>query len=486
MSIRTKLLISILITVCVIFSGIEYLSYKTSKNALEKEIQVRATNMLAAKTVQLDNDIQSLQSIAEGLKIALESVDGLNEDGVKKLIQNFLETQPNAYGAAVAFEPNTFGNTELVGHYYFRTKKGLEYVDLARPAYNYPNWDWYKTPVKTKEPLWTPPYKDSGGGDTIMTTFACPFFKDGSVWGVATVDVAVSKLTKIVEDIKVGSTGFAFLVEKSGEFLSMRRADFSKLTIFDAAKQFGSNKLDELGREMIDGGTGYMSFIDPLDDQESWFAYAPIPSTGWSLGIVLPENELMAELTSLHRRIVFFAVAGLLLIFIIVFIISNRISAPIKALSEAARGITKGNFTVKLPVNRSNDEVGVLARTFAEMGRSLEEAMGHISDERDIFRVALSHLTEGVVILNPRWNVLQSNSAAEKLLKFPVKGTLIEHLESFFESSIPLPEFTNVSRERASFKLKQKECGISLDCSIAPLYGEGHRLKERVLTIRTD
>lgn len=484
LGVRAKLLIFVLLPVCLIFSGIEYLNYGTGKSALESEIKERAMNMLDAYTLKLNGEIEKLQDIAEGLAVSLETMNRITETELRRLIQNFLKMEPNAYGSAVAFEPGAFSpNSELVGIYYYRANGGFEYVDLASPSYNYPDWDWYKVPAATREPLWIEPYRDSGGGNVVMTTFSRPFFKDEKVWGIATVDVAISKLTEIVDNIKVGQSGFAFLISRNGTFLSSRRSGFSKSTIFDTAKQFDSSGLNELGKQMTEGNAGYMSFVNPIDGQLSWFAYAPIPSTGWSLAIVFPEDELMSELVSLHRRILILSIFGLLLISGIVFYISGRISSPIKTLSEAARRISSGSFNLKIPARRSNDEVGVLTSAFADMSDSLEEKIEHIIEEKEMFKIALSHLTEGVLILNARWNVLQSNDAAQKLLKLPAKNTLLEHLGSIFDSTIPFVELSNESREHASFQLVPKGGGARLSCTVAPLYGEGNKIKERVLTV---
>lgn len=67
--------------------------------------------------------------------------------------------------------------------------------------------------------------------------------------------------------------------------------------------------------------------------------------------------------------------------FIIVFIISNRISKPLVELTHSARELAKGNFSAKMPVLvSSQDEVSVLASTFTNMAKNLERSHKQLAE----------------------------------------------------------------------------------------------------------
>lgn len=490
MNIRNKLLLTLLPALCLIFILLAYFTYNTTHKALHKEIRARAMGMLDYYTLRLSDELEDMQDIAQGLKVSLENSGQLNEDNVKNLIKAFLATKPNAYGSAVAFQPGSFDETKtLIGPYFYRSGKTFVYVDLARPSYNYPGWDWYKMPITTGEPRWSEPYLDVGGGNVAMSTYSMPFFKNGRAWGVSTVDIALTKLTKIVDEIKPSETGYAFLLSKTGVFLSMRRAEADlKLTIYDAAKEYDNTELKDLGDRMTSGGTGFVSIMDPLSNKQSWFAYGQIPATGWSLAIVLPENELTQALTSLKLTVLAISIIGFIVLFIIVFSISTGISEPIMDLAEYAQRIAAGDFHARLRDWKSKDEVGVLTKAFTDMNHMVGEKIEELVEEKEMFKVAFAQMTDGLVIVGANWKAIEFNEAAAKLISLPTKMPLLEHLGALFESMPPLVTLQNISAETRTFLLSRKVKGFSvherLQCTLTPILGEDGRTKQYILSIK--
>lgn len=481
MKIKSKLLFSILPTVLIVFASLTYLSYSTSRKALISEIKQRAESMLYEYVTELDGRLLRYEKVAEGLGSACEGMQPTSEEAVKNTIQKFLNNEPQVYGSTVSFVPGSFSSEkELVGPYYHRSNKALEYVDLGRPSYNYPKWDWFKKAVDTKLAFWTEPYIDYGGGSIAMTTYSHPFSKGDNVWGVATVDVSLKQLTDVVEKIRAGSTGHAFLISKTGVFLSMRRGEWNlNKTIFDAAKEFSSDSLKKLADEMTAGGSGLVKLYDPLIDKISWVSYGQVPSTGWSLAIVLPEDELMKELVTLHHRIIFIVIVGALLIATIIFFTSARITKPISNLASAATSFAVGNPNVRLPECRSRDEVGELTLAIGNMLNSLSRTMDDLRDEREIFSTAFQNISDGILIINSTWHVLESNNAAKEILGTAVEGSLLKYIENHFISTLPLAKLEFSSEREIPFELKPIKAEASgparIKCRLYAIFGgKGH------------
>src|SRR6185369_15002204 len=75
----------------------------------------------------------------------------------------------------------------------------------------------------------------------------------------------------------------------------------------------------------------------------------------------------------LTRYTVGIGFAGLTLLSLVIMLISERISRPLRALTESARQVARGNLEVELPAITANDEIGVLTRSFDEMRKDLKE-----------------------------------------------------------------------------------------------------------------
>ena len=82
-------------------------------------------------------------------------------------------------------------------------------------------------------------------------------------------------------------------------------------SIFSLAEARKSPEMREVGRDMIRGGEGFVPIPASLTGKKSWLYYAPLPSTGWSLGVVFPDDELFADAQRLMQRTVAIAVLGL-------------------------------------------------------------------------------------------------------------------------------------------------------------------------------
>ncbi|MFH0798740.1 MAG: ATP-binding protein [Pseudomonadota bacterium] len=490
MNIRKKLLLSVFASVVLVFAGLSLLSYRYSRKAMVGEIERRAEGMIRSYTWELDANLQSIQAVAMGLSIASQSLVPASEEELEGLIKNSLEAERRAFGATVAFEPGEFpGAKTLIAPYYRRGPEGLLFVDLGTSTYDYPKWDWYRIPRESGKPRWSEPYIDVGGGEVAMTTFSCPFFRNGKVWGVATADVALQDLTADIENIKTGETGYAFLLSKEGKFLTMRSKEWRlKRTIFDVAMEWKSEDIKKLGEEMLAGKEGFISTIDPMSGEKTWFVYGTVPSTGWSLAIAFPEGELLGELNSLHRTMIITAAAAAVVIFLLIFVISSRLAEPIRRLAMSARRISEGDFTRKPEGSSGSDEVGVLTRAFTDMERSLVASLEKLRDEKEMFRTCFSEMSDGLVILGAGWNVVQSNTAADRLLLLPAQRPFLQYLMEHFDTSVPLDRISDFSRRLPPFELSRRDSEdmepLDLTAIITPVHDEAGALRALVLSVR--
>ena len=72
----------------------------------------------------------------------------------------------------------------------------ITYQVLGSQNYDYPCMDWYLIPQLLKQPYWSEPYYDDGGGNFIMSTYAKPLFdSDGKLVAVFTANISLTQFT---------------------------------------------------------------------------------------------------------------------------------------------------------------------------------------------------------------------------------------------------------------------------------------------------
>jgi two-component system nitrogen regulation sensor histidine kinase NtrY len=108
----------------------------------------------------------------------------------------------------------------------------------------------------------------------------------------------------------------------------------------------------------------------------------------------------------------------------IAFTVANRLTRPIGDLVDAARRITLGDLSVRVPPAVRRDEVGTLATAFNRMTRRMEEQTGalvsannQLDQRRALTEAVLSGVSAGVISIDGERQIRLSNESADKLLK---------------------------------------------------------------------
>lgn len=93
---------------------------------------------------------------------------------------------------------------------------------------------------------------------------------------------------------------------------------------------------------------------------------------------------------------------------------SGRLIRPLQEIGSVARSISSGDFDCKVAF-RSEDELGILAKTINEMGQTLKEKVRQISREKSKLETVISAMTSGVILCNARGSIDFINDAALKI-----------------------------------------------------------------------
>ncbi len=98
------------------------------------------------------------------------------------------------------------------------------------------------------------------------------------------------------------------------------------------------------------------------------------PRLGWTLVLEEDYETAFAPIFSMFGRTVALDLAIVLVLSALAFAVVASLVRPLHALSDCARRLRDGEQGVELPVVTSSDEIGILARSFAEMVHSLKRS----------------------------------------------------------------------------------------------------------------
>ena len=117
--------------------------------------------------------------------------------------------------------------------------------------------------------------------------------------------------------------------------------------------------------KMTEGNTGYDIFA--YQDKDYTIGYAPIPNSGWFLGLVQTKDLTLKSIVSLRHQIILILSITLPMLLVVVFLISRRISKPIVAVT----GLLDKTARLEVKTDTSNDWIGKYKDEIGEMAKSL-------------------------------------------------------------------------------------------------------------------
>lgn len=396
-----KMILSIFLAIAAIFVIVFLYNYSFTRKTVIQNLHTIAENLTENTVLKVDRILLSISQIPDNFVPVFEQSDK-SEKQIKSLLKMMVRNNPQVFGAAIAFEPFYEGRKEKYYSYYaYRKGDSVIVTTLGNDTYDYFTMDWYQIPRETGHSDWSEPYYDEGGGNIIMSTYSVPMFSEVNgkklFIGVLTADISLSWLRVIVDSVKVYETGYAYLISENGTIVTHPRNNLvMNASIFSLAEEKELPELREIGKKMIhrEHGFSMLNYPNMVTGKESWLAYEPVPSNGWSLAVVFPVKEFMADAYRLNQVIIILAIAGLLLILMLIIFIARSVTKPLRKLTYAAASFAEGNFNVTLPRIRSKDEIGRLTSSFAYMQQTLAETIGNLKDTSEQLRVSNEKLEE--------------------------------------------------------------------------------------------
>ena len=256
------------------------------------------------------------------------------------------------------------------------------YYEISAPLFN---------PRRTTR--WTIPYVDATGGGLVVTA-AAPIYYGDDFSGVAAADIQLSRITEQVAAIRIGNTGFAYMIDDAGRIISMPPAGYEMYGVDPAAlpadeyfKQTvlgaGPGDLDAITLRMVAGGSGLNTI--KVNGVNTYIAYYPLTANGYSLALAVPVSEMQGAIlvarqetqkqiqdTTRWAAVIF--VSLMILAILISLGIGRIIASPIIRLTQTADQIVAGDLNAQAIV-ASTDEIGTLAHAFNTMTSRLREIL---------------------------------------------------------------------------------------------------------------
>ncbi len=380
-SIRMKTLLLILPLVLATLVIMSYTSYQYSRSLINNEIQQKMDYNIGQTVESINRILVAHSRIPEVLARTVEaSGSALSKDEYLEVLKRIITANEATLGAGIWYEPYAYAPDQpYFGPYVYKDgANAVATLDYEAPDYDYPTQAWYTMAKGVPgSVVWSDPYFDETTGITMITAAAPYYDGAGKLLGVTTGDVDLANLQQLVNGIRIGETGGAFLLGKDGTYIAFNDTGSEKPRQMQMKISEDENPpLQELGALMASQGTGKGTFSRNGETQHTYFAR--LDQTGWTLALSIPEKELYGALNSLLMRSVAIIAAAILIIVAGVSYYSNTIRKSLLQVNDFSCIIAGGDLTQSMAA-ASEDEIGQMINNLNHMVSAMRQVISDVA-----------------------------------------------------------------------------------------------------------
>ena len=443
MKIRTKLILSFLLTA---FIPLIFIIFVSTRSAYNEAYTLSVENINSS--IHLAED-----KINTYFEAARENTQMIAENSLLKNTDNSITVYKNNT-VKTPMTPEENGGMEAELFKYFKNivdshpDYDSAYIGLSsggfvmyppsdrKPGYNPPERGWYKAAMTdTSKVVIADVYMASDGKSVVISPVKAVSDINGKVIGVAAFDMTLDTITSTLKNIRFGETGYVILIDDAGKIISdPENTDYNFTSLKDSGNGYEelAGKEDGIYRIKINDKK-YLAVIktNPLDNNANLVGF-------------IAESEIFSSAKKQAVILVIITVAMMVILTVTGLIISGSITKPLMVGVEFADRLSNGDLSEKLDIKR-NDEIGMLVGSLNTMLEKIREAIEQINN------ISVS-VSKGSSEISNNSQMLSSGASEQAATLEEVTSSmeeLVSVIEQNTESSIYSNEMALESADKA-------------------------------------
>ncbi len=405
-SIRKELSVKLGVSLLVLFLACAFIL----TNSVRRNFSNISDKYLSGIAVYYTESTKSIlsheYSTCAALQAAVEEFETIPAEHRREYLDNIqkaiLQDNPDFVDVWTVFEPNAldglddqYANTptsDSTGRYlpyWTRVGNSIEFTVLT----DYTGSFWYDEPRKQDHGILIEPNPYEIGGKMIYVCgVAFPIHnRAGKIVGAVGLDMALSKITDMLNEVHLYNTGYLTLVSAGG----LIAADVDKEAIGAQLPEFSSGAVSNKFRT---AANDLKPFTDLAHTPRGkiFRMYVPLRVSDaaqvWFLGLNIPRKEVDHDLFIILNLLVSIFGSTILVIMVMSFIIVGDFSKQLKVGMSAMKNISEGDgdLTVRMTV-RNENELGLMYKYFNATMEKIQNSIATVKNEtHDIQRATLT------------------------------------------------------------------------------------------------
>ncbi|MEJ6474234.1 methyl-accepting chemotaxis protein [Pseudoalteromonas piscicida] len=338
MKIRTKFSVASAIVILLIISITTLSTYWFVSNSVKAKTHAYVTDSTQLLAVSIENWLAAKANQIAVIKSQLEQ--DFSDDNFQKLLNTPVLKQEFLLA---------FGT--------LATETGLRSNNPARknpPGVDFRERAWYQLGKNQNKTVYTSPYTDAATGELLLSVVS-PVVAEGRFKGVIGGDLSLKTIASSVNQVNFDNTGYAFLVDKSGNVISHQDVALNGKKLQQVYANLRLDNIDQL--QEVDTKDGSRLFY--LHSLDNTFG------TDWYLAVLIDKAKAYKTLTEITLNSLVIAILAVFIGVLCVRTLAIHLLKPLNDLESAITGMASGggDLTKRLKIV-NEDECGTVARQF--------------------------------------------------------------------------------------------------------------------------
>ena len=349
MSIKSRLL---LLTLGVVFSVtlLAYTGYVASRQMVVAQIEAlgdAVSQVAAAEAMSFFIEREKLlEAIQSGIEQTMRRRGSFDADEAFSVMKYWI-------AKADTLNINTIfmvtKDNKMYDTYDWTPPEG--YIPIEQP--------WFIDTINAKGITYSTPYLDEETGNFLILTMAIPIRDvDSTPIGVLAVDIPLKDLDKFVASRNVNGQGYGIMIDSTGMITSHPNHELRMKLNLARTSDKVPEMLAEVGRKMVAGENGSGDYFFMGSHNRIFFR--PLAG-GWSLGIVVPVDKLLAPARELATKQSAIGLAAIAVLGFMLFSVYRSLIRPLARLLSVMATIRKGDMTASTGLS-GKDELADVAK----------------------------------------------------------------------------------------------------------------------------
>jgi len=223
----------------------------------------------------------------------------------------------------------------------------------------------------------------------IYFSILCPAQLSDGTYIVAGVTMKANILNQVIEDIKFGENGYAFIINNDCETIlhkeiqrAINRANPVALAKSDPSYKSLSEFIITATTEK--NGSGEYEY----NNTKYIAGFAKCSHFNGTLCVISPSEDFMSTSANALRNILFIGLLLIIITIVVSIFFAQKMAKPIISTTNRIRELAQGNLTDRIEVSYAKDEIGVLSGSLADTIVRLRQYINLIT-------VALTQISQG-------------------------------------------------------------------------------------------